>query len=418
MNILMLGFKEDADYQPLYALAAETAEKLDDYRLQGLLEYASDHKEEASAFYELGEFFFDRYKFGLAEVFYDKTLRLQPDYPSAIHDLVVSRARQFRIDDALQAFDWKTTLDFDFWESYLLCKLLIFSEHKPFMEEMEEKWLEVMDTNGAKKVSDPELSEICSTKITELREALERYATFQEVQKNIRDWQFIQYGSVVLDLHHDGENYLAGGRNGISFGTMETVRSMADRVKQYVQRLEIPIHRVAALDDRDSEIIGRLLAKVLDVPFTPYYHFDDNQHALIVASDSSCLTYHLYSGLSEIKNGQVVFAMYHNWTRPAKITPDIIGQMAQEYRYPWEGGGMKVWVEKKEVKVEVTPADDRPEEEIASAIFQIQVPQVDMQELLDFYAERKQYLKGVGERCGAKRFEFAIESPVPGKYFE
>ena|GEM_PF-571050 len=420
MKILMSGFKKDADYQPLYALAAETAGKLEEHRLQSLLEHTADNMQEASAFYELGEFFFEYDKYGLAEVFYDKTLRLDPDYPSAVHDLILSIARQFRADDALNAFNRITADNPDFWESYLLCKLCIFTERRSFMEKMEENWLTVLDTGIMARVKDPELKQDLMVKITELREALERYASFQEVQTNIRDWQFIQYGSAVLDVHHDGEKYLAGGRNGISFGTMETVRSMADRVKQFVQRLEIPIQQVAALDDRDSKIIGRLLAKVLDVPFYFYNRFAYIEHTLIVAGDSSYLTYHWYNDLSEIKNGQVVFALNHNWTRPTKITPDIIGQMAQQYRFPWDGGGMQFWADndQEKVKVEVTPADNRSAEEIASEIFETQFLPVDMQDLLDFYAEKKPYLKGIGERSGSTRFEFNIESPVPGTLIE
>jgi hypothetical protein len=113
------------------------------------------------------------------------------------------------------------------------------------------------------------------------------------------------------------------------------------------------------------------------------------------------------NGLSEVKNGQILFALDHDWLNPTKITPDIIGLMSQKYHFPWEGGGLQM-----------TVPDQQPAEDLASEIFALQVPETDIQALLDFYAKRKPYLKGIGTSGRNIRYEFSIESPVPGSFFE
>jgi hypothetical protein len=66
----------------------------------------------------------------------------------------------------------------------------------------------------------------------------------------------------------------------------------------------------------------------------------------------------------------------------------------------------------------LTVPDQRPAEDLASEIFALQVPDLDIQALLDFYAKRKPYLKGIGTSGRNLRYEFSIESPVPGSFFE
>ncbi len=410
------GLKKDAGHRPLYTLAADAAGRMGAYSVQERLDRAGKNMHDAEAFYELGEFFFAEYTYDLAEVFYEKTLDLDPEYPSAVHDLVLSRARQFRIADAVAGFGLLRVNTLDFWESYMLCKMGILSADEEGMALLKSGWLDNLETAVKNHIGDPEELALCMVKIAELREGIERFAVVPNVQTHIRDWQFIQYGGAVLDFHDDGEGYLAGGRYAISWGTRTTIRSLADKVRQFVQRLEIPLQGVAALEDRDSEIVGRVLAKVLDLPFAAYDPAGDNQACLIVASESANLNWSDYEGLSGIKNGQIVFALNHNWLRPAKITPDIIGQMSQQYHFPWNGGGLQIHLGAAE-RFTATPRDDRAAEAIAEEIFQVEVPTAEIGPLLDFYAGCKAYLKGIGTFGQSTRFEFNIESPVPGKFF-
>ena len=412
-STLLSGLKKDGEYQPLYLLAAETADKLDAYREQSLFQYAADNMQDASAFYELGEYFFEWEKYDLADIFYEKTLQLDPKHHSAAHDLALSLARRFRNEDALNAMMRSSSPGF--WELYLLSKLALFRESTSEKElESIDKTLTLHEEAIVNSHLDEEDKALCIQKIDEIREWTTRFVTVPDRRTHIRDWQYIQYGSTMLDFHDDRDMYVAGGRYVVALGTTQTIRSLADKMKQLIERLAVPIQGVAALDDRDSEIVGRLFAKVLAVPFAFYNPSDANKDCLIVASTSRHL--YGYSALSRIQNGQIVFALNHYWLRPTKITPDIIGLMAQQYQFPWDGGGVSIRGGESG-HIEVSSRDDRPAEEIASEIFHTRVPVADIKEHLDFYAERRQYLKGIGESAGTTRYEFSIESAVPGSFF-
>lgn len=67
--------------------------------------------------------------------------------------------------------------------------------------------------------------------------------------------------------------------------------------------------------------------------------------------------------------------------------------------------------------IERMPPDDRSAEEIASDIFNIRLEPADVNGHLEFYSAHKDYLKGIGSRCGKRRYNFMIERPVPGAYF-
>ncbi|WPV67001.1 hypothetical protein [Chitinophaga sp. LS1] len=179
-------------------------------------------------------------------------------------------------------------------------------------------------------------------------------------------------------------------------------------------KLSISFLSVVSLPDRDSEIVGRVLAKELGIGFGLYDPQKLNQDCLIVSADSSY--FQDYEQLNGINNNQVVFSANHSWLDNAIVSPDIIGFMTQTYSFPWSGGGMRV-TDVESGKIEKIPPDNRSAEEIAMDIFNIKQEPEDIDKHLEFYLEHKQYLKGIGNSSGDKRYNFMIESPVPGSYF-
>lgn len=252
-------------------------------------------------------------------------------------------------------------------------------------------------------------------KVNELQESLLRYNTIPVIQNHIRDWQFIQYGGVILDYFETEENdYVAGGRYVASWGSHESIKKVVNKLKLFIDRLAIPIQEVVALNDRDSEIIGKLIAKELHLQFNFYNSSNINQNCLIVSSDSS--NFRDYEELNTIKNGQVVFSVNHNWLDAAYISPDIIGFMTQTYSFPWNGGGLRM-MDTETRELENIPPDNRAADEIVADIYSNQVEIEDIANLLDFYADRKEYLKSIGNKTNNYRYNFMIESPVAGAYF-
>jgi hypothetical protein len=64
-----------------------------------------------------------------------------------------------------------------------------------------------------------------------------------------------------------------------------------------------------------------------------------------------------------------------------------------------------------------TEVDERSAELLANEIALIEVEMDDNNDLNGFYAQRKDWLKGIGSTAGQLRYNFMIESPVPGAYF-
>ena len=409
MRTLAWGFKKDVNYKPLYKLAADSLGKLDASEEQKHFEAIIKNIKDFNAFRNLGNFYFSVGHYDLAQTFYEKTLQLNPKDEEAPHDLAISYARRFQISKAVEVLT--NTTSNDFWNLYFLNKCKILDKKVDGVQEAINNLQVFLDEQPTQDdVAIPKM------KIAELQETLQRYNTIPEIQIHIRDWQFIQYGGVVLDYFEEGEerDYVAGGRYVASWGSNESIKSVANKLKQFADKLSISFQGIVSFNDRDSEIIGRLLALEFGIAFNFYEPTNHNQGCLVVSSDSSHFTEQ--EELNTIKNGQIIFSANHNWLDSSVISPDIIGFMTQTYSFPWSGGGMRV-IDMESRNIEKIPSDNRSTEEIAKDIFNIQQQQQDISTHLEFYSERKDYLKGIGKQTNNSRYNFMIESPVPGSYF-
>jgi hypothetical protein len=189
---------------------------------------------------------------------------------------------------------------------------------------------------------------------------------------------------------------------------------IAVKLKEFLSGISVSIRAIGALADRNSEIMGRVLAKELGVEFGFYESSGANESYLVVAADSRSLRQYMELWREDIS--QIVFAANHNWLSAAPVAPDIIGLMSQYYSFPWDGEGLRV-TNSEDGKVESIPPDDRMAEEIAMEIFNIGNGGEGLGRHLDFYLEHRDHIKGIGKLAGKRRHNFVIESPVPGSYF-
>lgn len=407
LRVLIWSFRKDVNYKPLYQLAADSLGKLDAIDEQKLFAAVCENQNDADAYNSLGDFYFSVGHYDLAQVFFEKTIELNPHHSAAHHDLAICYARRFQIKKALEVL--VNFNENDFWNLYFINKCKILDKQIDGVQQSINDLQDILDQEP-----DQEDVIIPGMKVTELQETLHRFLAVKDIQTHIRDWQFIQYGGVVLDYFDDNEDYVAGGRYVASWGSSESIKTLAIKVNQFARKLSISFSAVLALPDRDAEIVGRVVAKELDIDFGIYDPTKPNQGCLIVAADSS--SFQDYVELNDITNNQVVFSANHNWLDSAMVTPDIIGFMTQTYSFPWSGGGMRI-TDSESGKVEEIPADNRSAAEIAMDIFNIEQAPDEINKYLEFYLEQKAYLKGIGNLSGNKRYNFMIESPVPGSYF-
>lgn len=407
LRALAWGFKKDVNYKPLYQLAADCLGKLDASDEQQMFASVCRDQDEPRAYSDLGAFYFNVGHYDLAQVFYEKTLQLVAHYPEVAHDLAICYARRFQVGKAVDVLTGPGKKDF--WSVYFLNKCKILDRNIDGVEDTIDQLQAVLDRH-------PDQDDIAlpKMKVKELKETLQRYNSVKDPQTHIRDWQFIQYGGVVLDYFDDEDDYVAGGRYVASWGSFETIKALANKLKQFADGLSIAFRSVASLPDRDSEIIGRVLAKEFGIEYGQYDPLTPNEHCLIVSSDSALFQDH--EELSTIGDGQVVFSANHSWLDSAMLSPDIIGFMTQTYSFPWNGGGMK-WTNEGSGDMERIPPDERSPEDIAMDIFNIRPDAEDISKHLEFYREHKDHLKGIGSSAGDTRYNFMVESPVPGAFF-
>ena len=408
LGALIQGFRNDVNYLPLYQLAVDSLGKLSAANEQKLFEAVCKNQNNDKAYNDLANFYFNIEHYDLAQVFLNKTLQLNPNNNEAIHDLAICYARKFQINKAIEILENANVSDF--WNLFFLNKCKILDKR---IDGVQESITELQ--NFLEKQPDQDAVFFPKMKVYELQESLLRYNTIPVIQNHIRDWQFIQYGGVILDYFETEENdYVAGGRYVASWGSHESIKKVVLKLKQFIDRLAIPIQEVVSLNDRDSEIIGKLIAKELNLQFSFYNSSNVNQNCLIVSSDSS--NFRDYEELNTIKNGQVVFSVNHNWLDASYIAPDIIGFMTQTYSFPWNGGGLRM-TDTETRELENIPPDNRAADEIVTDIYSNQIEIEDIANLLDFYADRKEYLKSIGNKTNNYRYNFMIESPVAGAYF-
>lgn len=409
LRTLTWGFKKDVDYKPLYRLAADSLGKLNALDEKQLFEAINKNINDSSAFHNLGNCYFSVGHYDLAQTFYEKTLQLNPSNEEVPQYLAISYARRFQVGKAVEVLT--NSQSKDFWNLYFLNKCKILDKKVEGAQKAINDLQSFLDEQ-------PNQDEVIipKMKVSELQETLQRFNTISEIQTHIRDWQFIQYGGAILDFFEDREddNYVAGGRYVASWGSNESIKTIANKLKQFADKLSISFQGIVSLNDRDSEITGRLLAKEFGVSFNFYQPTNPNQGCLIVSSDSSHFTGH--EELNTIQNGQIVFSVNHSWLDSSIVSPDIIGFMTQTYTFPWVGGGLRV-IDTESRNIERIPPDNRSAEEIAKDIFNIQQQEEDINEHLEFYAQRKNYLKGIGTQTNNNRYNFMMESPVPGSYF-
>jgi len=246
----------------------------------------------------------------------------------------------------------------------------------------------------------------------ELNEMFIRFNVISNPRDHIQEWHFIQYGCTILDFFDDSENFVAGGRYVALWGSNQSILELILKLKYFLNQTKVVIEHVKYLQDRNSEIIGRVIGKAMGLPSRPFNPKLQNGNCLIVAGNS--LSFGVHEELSKIKNNQITFALNHSWLENAAFSPDIIGIMSQAYYFPWDGGGLKVNPDTG--ATERTEADDRDAETISNLILE-EVVEISSFDQLKFYIENKDYLKGIGQKTNNKRFDFMIESPIPGARF-
>ena len=408
LGALSWGFQKDVDFLPLYELAVSCLKKLEAEYESQLFEAVLNEPNSFESFNNLGLHFYEDGHYDLALPFLEKAVSIDSTKDDTAHSLAIVYSRRFQIEKAIETLEINNPQN-DFWNYWFWCKLRILAGKTEGIEEGLNDLITLLDQ--APNQTDVEVPR---QKVEEVLEILHRYNLIKDPRQHIQDWHFIQYGNVILDYFEDSDDYVAGGRYVASWGSNQSIRQISEKLKILIQSLKLEIQQVLYLEDRDSKIIGILIGMVLGIKATAYHPGMNSSNSLVVSANSYDFDDH--AELSEVRKGQILFSLNHDWLRPAFISPDIVGFMSQSYYFPWNGGGIRL-VDAEKGITEYTEPDSRLEEEIAKSIFNEKFDTTDHSALIDYYTHKREYLKSIGSKVSTNRFNFMIESPVPGSYF-
>lgn len=409
LRTLSWGFRKDIGLKPLYELSAKIFFKLGATEGKELFEAALKNFKKFESFNNLGTHFYNLDHYDLALPFLEKAVKIDPSKSNTVHDLALIYSRRFQIDKAIGVLEKNNHHQNDFWNYWFWCKLRILGNKPDGIEDALDELTAVLDQEENQKDV-----EIPRQKINEVKEILTRYNLISKPKQHIQEWHFIQYGGVILDYFEDADEYVAGGRYVASWGSKESIKEISQKLNFFLESIDIKIERVRYLDDRNSNIVGIVIAKEFHLNCQSYNSKETKKNCLIVGANTA--NFNEYQELAEIKNGQLLFALNHNWLESAHVTPDIIGFMSQTYAFPWDGGGIKITDAEKGL-TERTDPDNREANEIAIEIFGLEDTEDIDGKMLFFYKKHKEYLKAIGPKSDRLRYNFMIESPVPGSYF-
>lgn len=401
---LRQGFLADADHRPLYHLASDCMGALNRQKEAHLFQVAHDEFRNPDAFFVLGNHFNHNNQFEIATPFLQRAIRLQPNHHRALLELSVALSSRFQIREAIQVLQ-SAESEQHFWTAFQLHYLQILAGHPVHAEEFIDHSRQKCQVEGADKCGQ-HLSYLVM-----LERILERYRQLKQPKQHIRDWHFIQYGSAILHYFEEGEDWDAGGRYFAHWTLPQTVRTVLEMAKIWLENHHKKIQLVVSPHDLGSEILGRAMAEVLGIPFS---HVGQSRPgSLIVVADNRLLNG--MDCLEWIKQNQVVFALNLNWLEGQRYVPDICGWMSQQTTHYWDGGGLTF--DAKTQCIKESEADSRNPTEIAQDILSFE-PELGAKEreTLAFYQPFSDFTPGNAHHSGY-RGHFTPTSPIPGPIF-
>jgi len=404
---LTFGFQQDVDFQPLYRVATQCLQAIDGQEEAQLFGAAADAPTSYATFSALGNHFYLMEHYDLAIPFLAKAHRLQPQQRESAHNLAVAYARRFRIEEALQILESINPME-DFWSCYYWCKLRVLQQRTEGVSDALAALRRVIEEHPK-----PEELEIARLKVQEVTYALQRLQQIGTPRAHIQDWQFVQYGGMMLDFFEESDKYVAGGRYVAAWGDAASIKEILLRLADLLEKLQHAVGRVYFTGERDDAIVGMACAKILDVPSSALGELPLPSDALLVAADSA--SFGQVPATEDPSQVPLLFAFNHSWLQAAYVSPDIIGLMSQSYYFPWEEG--RPVLDPTTRKVTQSGADPRPAAEIAEEIAAAQTSGAGSAIGMELYRQQRDYLSSIGSQAAEKRVNFMPESPLPGAFF-
>lgn len=193
--------------------------------------------------------------------------------------------------------------------------------------------------------------------------------------RDLRVWEFVLHGMLLLSQADTATDEMRG-RYAARWDSPEHIASVLDLLEVALGSLGRTVTHIAAAPDRNSQIVGRVIAGRLGLPPPVDLHAATPEDAttLVVLFDWS-----VDGDLHETFQrdaGTILFAYSINWTHGHSIAPDVVGMEAQALFPAW-AARMRIDGDPTDLahpdparrpRILNVPADDRPIVEVAAEL--------------------------------------------------
>jgi len=412
IRYLTFGFEKDNVNRLLYELMITCLEDLGEEEEAELFDNVLKNFKNANEFYSLGYYFASNGSYRLAVPFLQRANKLSPQDNDIALELASALTANFRPKEAQEVLQ-QLEDDGEFWVAYeyLWCSLLLNKRKgiKEFISYAKKKFSEAIVQN------EDELDDYY-TAINKLQECYNRLSILDSLkhrpQNPIQQWQFVQYGGAILDYYEDIT--VAGGRYVAMKGQYSSVNLILKKLTTMLDSLDRKPHIIIALDDIESIVLSKALAKMLNIQYEVINieNIKLPDSLLVVSCANELCAYDEYD-FKAVEDNQTLFAFYVNWLSDCCAAPDVAGLMAQNYFFPWEKEGLDFDSDDEE---EIMMSEEELDEIVDRIMSENVEVGEEFKEILSFYLEIKEHLKG-GKQAGHRRLRFGTDSPVKGAYF-
>lgn len=367
-----------------------------------LYERIVSDQEDPEAYFRLGYHLVQEEAFGSALGPLSRCVKLAPDAAAANYEFAYALMKEFYNEEALhffgKAYEQEQAMSITFYIAQLLIFLGRSGEASIFVNKLEEQ---VQSENGEGEMQ-----------LAYLKDMLRRYRAYKP--QTVRDWQFVQYGTLLLRIFEEDypeeENHSNGRFTLVNFGYQQAANVLAAFQTTIGPLSVFPEYRYVAPAGEISAPLAYALGKMLMLPVkTLEEGLSSDEKGIVISSFSDEL--HEIGGEVWQRDDVLLFSFALSWTHESNVLPEVIGYLAQAPRLPWQ-----TRVEMNEQgEPEIMPADERPAEEIARNILD-RVIHTDMHwvgRIHDYYKARQADILA-GNQVDVPRKKFFVHSAQGG----
>lgn len=231
------------------------------------------------------------------------------------------------------------------------------------------------------------------------------YARYRKIDSpqpwDLRTWHYVRHGSLLLSQSKRGKP--SGIFDALSMNYL-AVAGMLRILKSIVEGLEIRLNHLLHLD-RSSRILALALGRLLDKPVLAWKDRSDADAMLVIPDMTALETAAELPIDREVCTTIFCFQVFP--LQQYALLPEIVGLLANRFRFPWEERVEIINREKGSPQARNVPADPRDPEAIATEIVEAAqlLPEYDQApELISFYqAHRDLLLYGNPDRFPQRR---------------